>query len=126
MTAEDKTDLVAMENKIDLFCSPESNAQLTTTYKKLCYYVKPIKREISQPLKNGAPIDRICKRLKKKSAEICAIRPKVHVEKGVTDYSKMRVKQLKKVLADRGVQCRNCLEKNEFVKKCQETEHLEL
>jgi mesencephalic astrocyte-derived neurotrophic factor len=42
------------------------------------------------------------------------------------NYQKMRVKALKSILADRGVKCTGCTEKNEFVKKCQETEHLEM
>lgn len=33
--------------------------------KKLCYYIEPIKRDVSRPLSNGVPADRICKRLKK-------------------------------------------------------------
>lgn len=123
-TAEDKKSLAAMEEKIDSFCG--SKEKLKATHEKLCYYITPIKREITQPYKNGVPVDRICKRLQKKSAEICAIRPPVKIEKGVTDYSKLRVKQLKKILGDRGVTCKNCLEKSEFVQKCKDTEHLEL
>jgi hypothetical protein len=42
------------------------------------------------------------------------------------DYNKLRVKALKSILADRGVKCTGCTEKPEFVKKCQETEHLEM
>lgn len=125
LTVADKKNLIDIESKLDDFCSTD-NMKISGTFKKLCYFLKPIKREVSQPLSNGVPVDRICKRLKKKSAEICSIRPPVKVEKGNTDYSKMRVKQLKKVLADRGVSCTNCLEKSEFVKKCQDTEHLEL
>ena len=46
-------------------------------------------------------------------------------EKG-QDYSKMRVKELKQILMQRGVDCRNCLEKGDFVKRVKETEHMEL
>lgn len=42
-----------------------------------------------------------------------------------TDYNALRVKQLKEILSNRGVQCTGCTEKPEFVKKCQETEHLD-
>jgi hypothetical protein len=34
------------------------------------------------------------------------------------------VKQLKSILADRGVECKGCLEKDEFIKKVVDTEHL--
>ena len=43
-----------------------------------------------------------------------------------TDYTKLRVKQLKEILDQRGVKCAGCSEKAEFVKKCLETEKLEL
>jgi hypothetical protein len=42
------------------------------------------------------------------------------------DYGKLRVKQLKEILNNRGVKCVGCTEKPDFVKKCQETEHLEM
>lgn len=41
-----------------------------------------------------------------------------------TDYSKMRVKQLKKILGERGVECVGCVEKSDFIAKIKETEHL--
>jgi hypothetical protein len=41
-----------------------------------------------------------------------------------TDYSKLRVKELKAILAERGVECTGCLEKPDFIKKCEETAHL--
>jgi uncharacterized membrane protein len=40
------------------------------------------------------------------------------------NYKKMRVKHLKQILRERGVTCRGCTDKREFVKKCQDTEHL--
>ncbi len=42
------------------------------------------------------------------------------------DYNALRVKQLKEILDQRGVKCAGCTEKTDFVKKCQETEHLEM
>lgn len=45
----------------------------------------------------------------------------VKVEKD-TDFNKMRIKDLKKILADRGVPCKGCLEKSDYIKKIQETE----
>merc|ERR1712137_1170670 len=40
------------------------------------------------------------------------------------DLTKLRVKQLKKILEERGVSYKGLLEKEEFIKKVQETEHL--
>lgn len=45
----------------------------------------------------------------------------VKVEKG-QDLSKLRIKDLKKILADRGVACNGCLEKSDYIKKIEETE----
>jgi hypothetical protein len=42
------------------------------------------------------------------------------------DYGKMKVKELKTLLDQRGVKCVGCSEKADFVKKCQETEHMDL
>lgn len=53
---------------------------------------------------------------------------KVEKEEGkaTVDYNKLRVKQLQEILNNRGVKCSGCNEKSEFVKKCLETEHLEM
>jgi hypothetical protein len=42
------------------------------------------------------------------------------------NYSKMKVKDLRTILDQRGTKCTGCTEKQEFVKKCEDTEHLEL
>jgi hypothetical protein len=41
-----------------------------------------------------------------------------------TDYSKMRVKQLRKILGERGVECVGCVEKADFIAKIKATESL--
>lgn len=43
------------------------------------------------------------------------------MEKG-QDLSKLRIKDLKKILADRGVACNGCLEKSDYIKRIEETE----
>lgn len=65
-----------------------------------CYFIDPVKREISKPVQNGVPVTTICQRLKKKSAEICALRYSSSPAGGpaitrATDLSKLRVKELK-------------------------------
>ena len=85
-----------------------------------CYYVDPIKREISQPLKNGVPVKIVCERLKKKSAEICALKfqdtPKEPTKlDSNTDFSKLKVAQLKAIIAEKNIPCASCLEKDDFI-----------
>ncbi len=112
----DPIDLI--ERTIDAAC-----AKVTTPHeKKVCYYVVPIKRKISTPMSAFTPVDRICKKLKKESPELCSVREAIKVEAGKTDYTTLNIRDLKKILADRGQQCAGCLEKSEFVKKCIETE----
>uniref|UniRef100_A0A7R9VPQ9 Mesencephalic astrocyte-derived neurotrophic factor homolog n=1 Tax=Pseudictyota dubia TaxID=2749911 RepID=A0A7R9VPQ9_9STRA len=94
--------------------------------KKVCYYIDPIKRDVAQPFSTGMPPDRVCKRINQSNPEICGVKFPIKTEKlEPKDLSKLRVKQLKSILADRGVECKGCIEKEEFIKKVQETEHLE-
>src|SRR4051812_7178172 len=97
-----------VELRLDQLCEDK---MLSETRKKVCYFMNPIKREVAQLMKNGLPNDKICKRLSQKSSEICSVRNKVKVEKGSTDYNALKVKDLKKILADRGVVCDGCVEK---------------
>ena len=91
-------------------------------YEKLCYYIIGVKRQaVAQPLKNGVPVEKICERLKKTSAEICALREGAGVgapaPETIDDYSKLRVNQLKSIMAEKGIKCPDCLEKADFVRK---------
>eukprot|EP00968_Pinguiococcus_pyrenoidosus_P008950 scaffold676_cov273-Pinguiococcus_pyrenoidosus.AAC.1 len=83
-------------------------------------------------VENSLPDDQKRKKTKQLQAleDYCAQKEigqkqKKIVEKGETDYSKLRVKQLKSILADRGVECVGCLEKSDYVKRCQDTEHMD-
>eukprot|EP00512_Aurantiochytrium_limacinum_P004442 CAMPEP_0171499194 /NCGR_PEP_ID=MMETSP0958-20121227/8296_1 /TAXON_ID=87120 /ORGANISM="Aurantiochytrium limacinum, Strain ATCCMYA-1381" /LENGTH=175 /DNA_ID=CAMNT_0012033729 /DNA_START=93 /DNA_END=620 /DNA_ORIENTATION=- len=109
-----------IEKLVDEVC----NEVKTQAEKKVCYYLTPVKRKISQPMSNYMPADRVCKKLKAESPELCEVREAIKIEKGKTDYTAMRVKDLKKILATRGVTCNNCLEKAEFIKRCEETEDM--
>ena len=90
-----------------------------------CYYLDPIKREISQPIKNGVPVPKICERLKKKSSEICSLRfsgsaSGTTKSEDVADFKTLRIPQLKTIMADKGISCPECLEKQDFVRKLEE------
>ncbi len=69
-------------------------------------------------MKNGVPVDTICQRLKKKSAEICSLRWKsaapLAVDK-IEDFSKLKLKELRQIIADNGIKCNDCIEKSDFV-----------
>jgi len=124
MSQADLKSKPAIEQAMGDYCSNRSEA-LSAREKKICYYVDPIKRDIAQPFSLGVPSLKVCQRINKSNPEICTVRFPVKTEKMETkDVTKLRVKQLKQILADRGVECKGCLEKDEFVKRVQETDHL--
>ena len=51
---------------------------------------------------------------------------KVEKSASMEDVTKLRVKQLKSILADRGVTCDGCLEKEDYVKRVMDTAHMDL
>lgn len=112
-------DLVKTETALDKWCEAKGR---NDKEKKLCYYVTPIKRDVSQPFKNGVPVDTICQRLRKKSAEICSLRWNSSPGSAntaaldVESLKKMRIGQLKTLIAERGLKCDGCLEKGDFIK----------
>ena len=95
-----KKSLEAIEAVIGAYCeTPPGDKE-----GRLCYYLDPIKREVSQPMKNGVPTGKLCDRLKKKSAEICTLRfaggagAAAPAMGGNTDFSKLRIGQLVRVV----------------------------
>ena len=111
-----------IENAIGDYCAKED---LSAREKKICYYIDPIKRDVAQPFSLGMPSLKVCQRITKTNPEICTVKFPIKTETmEKKDLSKLRVKQLKQILADRGVECKGCLEKEEFIKKVEDTEHL--
>ena len=43
----------------------DKKKKLGVKEKKVCYYIDPIKREVSTPVAMGAPADRVCKKLER-------------------------------------------------------------
>merc|ERR1711976_894656 len=106
------------------YCKNKYGA-LSAREKKICYYIDPIKRDVAQPFSLGMPSLKVCQRISKTNPEICTVKFPVktqNLEK--KDLSKLRLKQLKQILSERGVECKGCVEKEEFIKKVQDTEHL--
>lgn len=124
MSKEDSRKKPEIEKAMGEYCSNKDN-KLTAREKKICYYIDPIKRDVAQPFSLGMPSLKVCKRITKSNPEICTVKFPVKTDKmEKKDLSKLRVKQLKAILSERGVECKGCLEKDEFIKKVQDTEHL--
>jgi hypothetical protein len=135
--ADKKSDKAAVEKAIGTHCTLSGfgsdwkpNPALTNPKDvKMCYIFEPIKKSISQPFSTGMPKKKVCERLKKENPEICQIKYPVKVEKKdgeKADYNKLKVKQLKAILDERGVKCIGCSEKADFVKKCEESDNMDL
>ena len=101
MDKEEMKDKPKIEAAIGKHCA---NEKLPAREKKICYYIDPIKRDVAQPFSLGMPVDRLCKRINKNNAEICSVKFPVKTENlEPKDLTKLRVKQLKSILLDRGV-----------------------
>lgn len=121
----DKKSLPQIESLIDAYCS-KKNKKAGPRERKLCYYIQPTKRMISTPLSFGADAKAVCKKLERASAEVCSVKyPIKSTESAPLNYEKMRVKHLKQILRERGVACRGCVDKRQYIKRCKETEHLQ-
>jgi hypothetical protein len=124
MSKADQKSKPAIEEALGKYCSNDDNA-LGPREKKICYYIDPIKRDVAQPFSLGMSSLKLCKRIDKQNPTICSVKFPIKTEKmEKQDLSKLRVKQLKSILGDRGVECKGCVEKEEFIKKVQDTEHL--
>ena len=70
---------------------------------------------MSRPMSFGMPADDICiRKLNKKNPEFCSVKYNTEkMEKAkVANPEKMRISQLKAILAEHGVKCTGCLEKS--------------
>ena len=124
MEKKDHRDKPKIEGALGKYCDPEKN-KLGPREKKICYYMDPIKRDVAHPFSLGMSALKVCQRITKSNPEICSVKYPLKTDTmEKKDITKLRVKQLKQILADRGVECSGCLEKSEFVQRVQETEHL--
>ena len=125
LSKSESKDKALVEHALGQYCSQTPSAAFGPRERKICYYIDPIKRDVAHPFSLGMDSKKVCQRITKTNPEICTVKFPVETEKmEVKDLSKLRVKQLKSILADRGVECVGCIEKDDFVKKVQETEHL--
>eukprot|EP00937_MAST-01D_sp_MAST-1D-sp2_P006577 g6577.t1 len=103
-----------VEKAITKFCK---NKKLSQKDKKMCYYFDPIKPEVARPMSIGMPHLKACQKLSKNNPEICEVKFALKVDPKKANFKKMRVKQLKGLLAERGAECKGCTEKSDFIKK---------
>merc|ERR1712159_486736 len=95
--------------------------------KTMCYYMGisdatsgtagGVKRDISSSLTRGINAKRLCNRLKTKDAQMCELRYEKKVDVKNTDLKKLRVKELRKICDDEGIDTKGLVEKDEYIKK---------
>lgn len=92
-----------------------------------CYYLGGLEEsatgilsEMSRPLSNFLPADKICEKLKKRDNQICDLRYEKQIDLNVVDLKKLKVRDLKKILSDWDENCDGCIEKSDFIKQIEE------
>merc|ERR1711934_115951 len=108
-------DPVAIENRIDKWCA----ANKVRPFDKMCYYIEGVKRKISKDLMQGAPAELSCKRLATGDSAICTLKEPRKLDPNM-NLQKMRVKQLRELMQEFGVDCPNCLEKSDMIARIKE------
>jgi len=94
--------------------------------KQMCYYMGVgdakegtsggVKRDISSSLSRGINAKRLCNRLKAKDGQMCELKYEKKFDPKAADFKKMRVKELRKVCDDEGIDTKGYTEKEEFIK----------
>ncbi|XP_037616652.1 cerebral dopamine neurotrophic factor isoform X1 [Sebastes umbrosus] len=95
---------------------------------RLCYYLGAssdaatrVTTSVSRPLASHVPVEKICQRLSSSDTQICQLRYEPQLKDLSSDgLNKLRVLELRNILASWGEECRGCLEKHEFVSLIQE------
>merc|ERR1712070_912331 len=75
-----------------------------------------VKRDISSSLTRGINAKRLCNRLKAKDGQMCELKFEKKFDPKAADFKKMRVKELRKVCDDEGINTKGFTEKDEYIK----------
>jgi len=122
LSSDERAVIAKIEDKFKKFCLTAEKAE-----NRFCYYLGGLEEsatkivaEMSKPLSWGLPADKICDKLKKKDVQICDLRYEKHIDLKTVDLKKLKVKELKKILAGWGERCDGCLEKPDFIKRIED------
>merc|ERR1719333_888433 len=122
LTNDDRKEADKVEKVMQKYCDAAKGKDKT-----MCYYMGVgdkelgtaggVKREISSSFGRGINAKRLCSRLKSKDAQMCELRYEKKVDVKNTDLKKLRVKELRKICDDEGIDVKGLVEKEEFIKK---------
>merc|ERR550537_2029288 len=120
LTSADRASVEKTEKVMSTYCKTVKNQD-----KKMCYYMGVgdeggssggVKRDISSSLTRGINAKRLCNRLKAKDAQMCELKYEKKIDVKNTDLKKLRVKELRKICDDEGIDTKGLMEKDEFIK----------
>lgn len=122
LTDDVKKDPKRIEAEFKKFCKGSKNKE-----NRFCYYLGGLEEsatgilgELSKPLSWSMPADKICEKLKKKDAQICDLRFEKEIDLNNVVLSKLKVRDLKKILNDWDETCDGCIEKIDFISKIEQ------
>ncbi|XP_055902864.1 mesencephalic astrocyte-derived neurotrophic factor homolog [Eupeodes corollae] len=117
-----KKDHKKIEGEFKKFCKTQKNKE-----QRFCYYLGGLEdsatgilNELTKPLSWSMPAEKVCEKLKKMDAQICDLRYEKQIDLSAVDLKKLKVRDLKKILADWDESCDGCLEKSDFIKRIEE------
>jgi hypothetical protein len=121
LTTKERGDVVTIEKKMRAWCDTAKGKDKT-----MCYYMGVgdaesgtaggVKREISSSLGRGINAKRLCTRLKSKDGQMCELKYEKKFDPSTADWKKLRVKELRKICDDEGIDTKGFSEKDEFLK----------
>ncbi|KAG8232392.1 hypothetical protein J437_LFUL012535 [Ladona fulva] len=122
LTDNVKKDTKLIESEFKKFCK-----NLKGKENRFCYYLGGLEEsatgilsELSKPVSWSMPPDKVCEKLKKKDSQICDLRYDKTIDLKTVDLKKLKVRDLKKILADWDETCEGCIEKTDYIKRIEE------
>jgi len=122
LTTKQRADVESVEKVMRSWCDTSKGKDKT-----MCYYMGVgdaeqgtsggVKRDISSSLTRGINAKRLCNRLKTKDGQMCELKYDKKFDPKVADWKKLRVKELRKICDDEGLDTKGLVEKEEYVKK---------
>lgn len=121
LSAAERKDVLSIEASMQKYCDAAVGKK-----KQMCYYMGiadkvsgsagGVKREISGSFQRGINANRLCKRLKKMDQQMCELKFEKVIDLDTVDLSKLKVKELRKVMDEKNIECVGCAEKGDFIR----------
>lgn len=120
LSADERKDVLKIEATMQTYCDTATGKNKTMCYymgigDKLTGTAGGVKREISSSFSRGINAKRLCTRLKKMDGQMCELKYEKEIDLNTVDFNKLRVKELRKIMDDKGIECVGCAEKADYI-----------